>query len=599
MNNSNEQIKLAMQRHQGGDLVAAEKIYRQILNSEPNHPDALHLLGVLAGQSGKHDAALDLIGRAIQIKPNYPDAYKNMGTIYAQMGRFDEAIEAYKKVAEMRPDNAESYRDLGVVYKSAGRLAEAAAAYTQVVRLDPNSPESQRSLGKALAIYGRVEEAAAAYLRAIKLKPGWMDAHFNLAELYQGASRWEEALAEYRRVTQLKPDMFEAHNNMANILKDMGRWDQSIAAYRKAVQLKPDNATVHFNLGQTFQAADRLEEAVAEYRLTIQIDPKYFPAHASMAITLATLQRYDEAMKCHAAAAAIDADSAITHVAMGEILLHKLDAQAAIGHLRRAVTVEPGNPSAWGRLGTALRAAGKFDEAADAFRRVMALQPDSAAGYQGLATTGKTTSGPAEIDRLTAMLNQPGLPAEERVGVGFALGKMLDDADRYDEAFARFAEANALVKQLRAMAGETFDPAIMRSLIDELIEVAIPSYFEQRPDWGDPSEVPVFVVGMPRSGTTLVQQIVGSHPQVHVAGELRDINAISQSLGGTDVKGGAGVEAGSDPQSGRAACAAPARNESDRVADCGQIARQCPGPRLHLRAVSTGAGGSVPPGCTR
>ncbi len=134
------------------------------------------------------------------------------------------------------------------------------------------------------------------------------------------------------------------------------------------------------------------------------------------------------------------------------------------------------------------------------------------------------------------MLNQPGLSAEERIGVGFAFGKVLDDLDRYDEAFPRYAEANALMKQLRALVGDQYDLAAMRRQIDEMIETYTPSFFQERRDWGDPSEIPVFVVGMPRSGTTLVQQIAASHPQVHGAGELTDISTIAQSMGETDLK---------------------------------------------------------------
>jgi tetratricopeptide (TPR) repeat protein len=533
--NSKEQIELAMRRHRAGDMGGAEKIYRQILDVEPNHPDALHLLGVLSGQRGKNDAAVDLIGRAVKIKPDYPDAIKNLGTILAQMNRFEEAIGAYRKVVEMRPNDADSHRDLAVVLRMGGRLEEAAASFSKAAQLNPGSPDAQRNLAKALTIQGRVDEAIDAYLRAIALRPDWADAHFNLAELYQSAGQLEKALAEYRRVSKLKPDMFESHNNMANILRGMGRWDESIAAYKRALQLKPTNAAVHFNLGQAFQAADRLEEAMAEFKRTIQSEPDHFAAHASMAMVLATLQRFEQATKYHAAAAAIQPEAAYTHLAMGEILLHKLDATAAIEHYRRAVEIDPDNAATWNRLGMALRAAGRFDEAADCFRRVLAIQPGSATGYKGLVATGRVGSDSKDIEKLTAMINHSILTSEERISIGFALGKMLDDADRYEEAFGRFAEANGLVKQQRELTGERYNPAVMHSMVDELIKIYTPSFFEARREWGDPSEVPVFVVGMPRSGTTLVQQIAASHPQAHGAGELRDINQIEQSGGRTDL----------------------------------------------------------------
>ncbi len=184
-------------------------------------------------------------------------------------------------------------------------------------------------------------------------------------------------------------------------------------------------------------------------------------------------------------------------------------------------------------------AQGKFDEAADCFRKTLEIRPDSAAAYNNLVSTGKVEFSPEEIKRLTAILNQPNLSVPDRLSLGFALGKALDDLDRYDEAFANYAGANALAKRFRARAGEQYDPAAVHRQIDELIEMYTPSFFQQRRDWGEPSEIPVFVVGMPRSGTTLVQQIAASHPQVYGAGELMDIGILAVSLGGTDVKSAA------------------------------------------------------------
>ncbi len=155
----------------------------------------------------------------------------------------------------------------------------------------------------------------------------------------------------------------------------------------------------------------------------------------------------------------------------------------------------------------------------------------------------------------------------------------MDDLGRYDEAFVRFIEANALVKQLRALAGDRYDPAIMHHLVDEPIETYRPSFFEERRDWGDPSEIPVFVVGMPRSGTTLVQQIAASHPQVHGAGELRGIGILAQSLGETDVKSAA---LGWKPEPIRKAAQQHLRHLREMNATASRIVDKMPGNILQL-----------------
>lgn len=138
------------------------------------------------------------------------------------------------------------------------------------------------------------------------------------------------------------------------------------------------------------------------------------------------------------------------------------------------------------------------------------------------------------------LLDRPDLTPEQRSATEFALGKVLDDSRRFDEAFARFKAANDRVKQQKALAGERYDPAIMHKQVDRIIDTFTPEFFQQRHGWGNPSELPVFVVGVPRSGTTLVQQIAGSHPLVHGAGELKAISQIESVLAGANGKIAAG-----------------------------------------------------------
>ncbi len=345
-------------------------------------------------------------------------------------------------------------------------------------------------------------------------------------------------MAAYRRALQLNPDYAEAHNNVGNILREMGKMEAAIGAYLRAARLQPDNAVPHFNLAQALQAAGRFEEALAAYGKALLAKPDYFEVLANVAIILASLQRFDEALASYAKAAALKPDASITHQAMGEILLHKHDS-AAVDYFRRAVAVDPDLFSAWNGLGLALRAQGKFDEAADCFRRMLAIRPNSAIAYNNLISTGRLVMEPAEVQRLKTLLSQPDLSTDDRVAAGFALGKALDDADRFDDAFACYAEANSLMKQLRATADELYDPAAFHQQIDRLIDIFTAGFFKERRQWGEPSELPVFIVGMPRSGTSLVHQIAASHPQVHGAGELKDISCIANGLGGANARSAA------------------------------------------------------------
>ena len=196
---------------------------------------------------------------------------------------------------------------------------------------------------------------------------------------------------------------------------------------------------------------------------------------------------------------------------------------------RRAIEIAPESASGWINLGHALRQTGRFAEAAKCFQRILARRPGAVEAYTLMAGVG-ATADVAEIARLTARVDDPKTSIRDRATLGFVLGKMLDDADRFDEAFTHYSRANSLVLQMRHTAGERYDGDEFARRVDDSIAMFTPNLFAQSRDWGESSELPVFIVGMPRSGTSLVEQIAASHPDVFGAGELRDVGNIATSL---------------------------------------------------------------------
>ena len=559
-----QQIELAVERHQAGDLAAAENGYREILKQAPNHVDALHLLGVLVGQRGKFDEAVDLVGRAARIRPDDPDVRRSLAALLADQGRYSHAILNYRKVLEICGDDGEIHGNLGTVLAASGQLDaaaesfekaiqlnandarshsqlarirtrqsrfdEAVAAASKAVAIQPEFAEAHRNLGDALRGKKKAGEALAAYSRAIQLKPDFAEAHFGAAEVHRLAERTEEALAAYRRALQFRPDYFEPLNNLGNLLRDSGKLDEAMVTYAKATRLQPDNPVPHLNLGGLYYGMGRFEDALAAYGRAVAAKGDLVDIHANMAMALAQLHRFDEALACQAKAAALKPEAAVTHRAMGLIHLRRHDAAGAVEHFRRAAAADPSQHLAWNEQGAALVALGKFEEAASCFRKALELRPNSGVAHTSLLNIGKVQSSTEEVQRMRRILDQPNLSEEDRLGLEFGLGKALDDLERYDEAFGCYAQANALEKQLRAAAGERYDPPTMHRRIEDVMQTFTPSFFEARRQWGDDAEIPVFVVGMPRSGTTLVQQIAASHPRVHGAGELKEIGRIAAKL---------------------------------------------------------------------
>jgi predicted O-linked N-acetylglucosamine transferase (SPINDLY family) len=198
-------LQKAMREHQAGKLAEAERGYRWVLAQEPNQIDALHLLGVLRGQLGKNDEALELISRAIEINPQIAGMHDNLGVALAKLGRLDEAIAAHRKAIALQEALFPAYFNLGNALRTKGELAEAIAAYRGALRLKPTDAESHNNLGLALRDRGRMDEAMAEFAQAMALGPGLPQVRVNLGNALMECGQADEAMACFDRAVGLDP----------------------------------------------------------------------------------------------------------------------------------------------------------------------------------------------------------------------------------------------------------------------------------------------------------------------------------------------------------------------------------------------------------
>jgi len=240
-------MQIAAGHYQAGRLAEAGEIYRQILAHYPDHADALHLLGVLAGQSGHLDAAINLIGRAIIINPTVAEYHSNLGETYRRSGDLERAIHCFRRAIELKPDQAESQNNLGIALKDMGCLDEAIASFHRAIQLRPDYAEAHCNLGVALQETGRGDQAIASYNRAIQLDPDLVAAHNNLGNTLWGKGLLDAAIDTYRRALVLDPDRAATRNNLGNIFREQGRLDEALACYRRAVDRNSDDSVAASN----------------------------------------------------------------------------------------------------------------------------------------------------------------------------------------------------------------------------------------------------------------------------------------------------------------------------------------------------------------
>jgi tetratricopeptide (TPR) repeat protein len=413
----------------------------------------------------------------------------------------------------------------------AGRLERAERLYRKFLQKAPGNPDALHLLGVLAVVQGNPDQAIQLIGRALAAVPDFAEGHSNLGNALRVAGRLAEACASYRRAIELRPDFAAAHCNLGVVLSEQGNFAAAVASFERSIGLDPRNAEAHAGLGNALCRMGRLEAAEPPLRQAVQLNPDSFDLQINLANVLLELRRFGAAAACYRRGIEIDPRQVRAHRGLATSLRAAGDISSAIARYRDALALSPSEAPLWNDLGRCFLALGRLDEAIEAFRRALALDADLADAYRNLAACRLLPTDDQEMARVAGLAERTDLPIEERATAGFAVAKALDDADRYDEAFVTYDSANRLYRAARAAAGDRFDAAALARQIDGLIADFTPAFFAAVSGWGNPSDLPVFIVGLPRSGTTLVEQIAASHSRVFGAGELREIGETAAELG--------------------------------------------------------------------
>ena len=305
-----EALGIALQHHQAGRIAEAQAAYRQMLASDPDNFDALHLLGVAAYQLGRYDEASERISQALARNPTDAPAQNNFGNVLRAQGRLDEARACFQYALTLQPNYADAHISLGALYSKQGKLEEAIACYRRARSLAPNSPAVLLNLGNLLVDHGEQDEAIQCYRQALAVKPDFFEARFNLGNVLAKQGELDEAVLCYRNAIALKPDFHAAHSNLGNVLNEQRRPSEAAVCYGKAIALKPDFAEAHFNLGNALKDQGRLDQAVASYRRALALEPNWPEAYYLLGNALRDQDRFEEVLDCYRKALSLKPDYA-------------------------------------------------------------------------------------------------------------------------------------------------------------------------------------------------------------------------------------------------------------------------------------------------
>jgi tetratricopeptide (TPR) repeat protein len=315
----------ALQNHQTGRLKEAERLYQQVLAVNSRHSDALHLLGVIALQTGRKGFAADMIGKAIAINPNVAAYHSNQGAALSERGRLDEAAACYHRALALKPDYPEAHNNLGTTLREQGRVEQSIVCYRSALALKPDYAEAHFNLGISFAKQGRLQEAVGCYGRALDLRADFAEAHDALGNARRDQDRLEEAVSCYRSALALRPDLPQVHNNLGSTLKEQGRLDEAVACCRTAIVLKPDFPEAYNNLGSALAEQGALEDAVGCYRKALCLRPDFPEAYNNLGTGLREQGQLNEAIACYRQAVELRPNYPDAHFSLGMALLARGD----------------------------------------------------------------------------------------------------------------------------------------------------------------------------------------------------------------------------------------------------------------------------------
>jgi tetratricopeptide (TPR) repeat protein len=406
---------------------------------------------------------------------------------------------AHAKLAHQPIDHSaiEAFNDRGNVLKSLGRFEEALASYDSALALDSSYLPAWNNRGVILKEMKRLEQALASYDRALALKPDLAVVLTNRANVAYELGRVAEALAGYDRALALNPGEADACNGRGNLMRKLDRIPAAEEMFRRAILLKPNGAEAHCNLGSLLIDTGKPDQAEAVLRRAVALNPNFAAALHNLSIALINQDRSDEAEPV----------------------------------IRRVLALDPQLADAYHNLSLALMQSGRLDEAGEAAERAIALAPRNPLHFRQLGDVRKYLAGDPHLAALEALsMEEASLAVGKQIDLHFALAKAYADIGRPEAEFERLLVGNRLKRSTIH-----YDEAFVLGELDRARQVFSAEFMRKARGSGEPSAKPIFIIGMPRSGTSLIEQILASHPKVFGAGELswfeREIGDVRSAMG--------------------------------------------------------------------
>ncbi len=440
--------------------------------------------------------------------------------------RTNEAIEEANKLTTIFPKSFQVWNLLGIFSAQMNNLSVSEKAFRKAVRFNSKYADAHSNLGNILRARGKVEEAIKCYKFSLKLNPNFAEAHNNLGNMLKDKNNVADAIKCYREAIRIKPHYAEAYNNLGHSLKEQRNLDEAFSCLEKAIKLKPHYAEAHNNLGNVLKEKGYFDEAAISFNEALRMDPKYEKAYINLGNLLREKGERFEAISLLKQVIKLNKNLWEAHYILGSCLQELNRINEAMNSYNMAIQIDPKNALAFHGMGTCHQQKGNFSEAMESYKTAIGLKPDFAKCHRTISNLKKYTLGDPHAKQMEDLYQNNDIEDSERSQICFALAKVFEDLGELEKAFRFLKEGNTIQREVLNYNYQQ-DKEIF-SRIKKAFGIFRKHRIECKDGTSNPR--PIFILGMPRSGTTLVERIISSHSKVKGAGELALLSYHGKSL---------------------------------------------------------------------